>query len=219
MAMKIAGLAFALLFVCTPLKVLALYLHAPIVEALVVVAQSQGSARTDSLSMLERQANLEKTRLEIEGLKDRHAWYKPWLDAAPLITAVLTIAALSAGAYRYFHDNQETRSAQRNTQIRSDIDVIVSFPSDRKISLARIIFLFHDLVTLTAKDKKAHDVVTDVIEKLVADDLDFDKLRDVGFDVVALASWPGYAQRLEQQGGSPTVIYKYLQAFHHLYPV
>jgi hypothetical protein len=102
-------------------------------------------------------------------------------------------------------------------KIRADLDQILSFPSDDKISLARVVFLFHDLENLTASDNAAKANVSVVVEKLIENDLDFDKLRDLSFDVAALLYWPGYAQRLQERGGSRELRYKYVQAFRHLY--
>jgi hypothetical protein len=139
------------------------------------------------------------------------------LDAAPLITVVLTLASLWAGAYKYFDDRKEARLALERAQVRTDIDQILSFPTDAKISLARATFLLHDLGDLTANDSGGRDNVTDVIDELIKNDLDFDKARDAGFSLLALSNWPGYADRMRDRGGSRDIRYKYYQALRHLY--
>lgn len=180
-------------------------------------AQPRTNATNESLSNDEREARIEKLQLEIAALKRQPAWYKPILDATPLIAAVLTLAGLWAGAYKYFEDRRQSRVTNQKTQFRADIDQILSFPSDNKITVARITFLLHDLDGLTANDAAARNNVTDVLEQLIANDLDLDKPRDVSFDVAAMSHWPDYAHRLHTQGGSPELIYKYYQALRHLY--
>ena len=182
-----------------------------------MIAQVQGASSDDSLSSEEREAGIEKLRLEISALKKQPAWYSPYLEATPLIAVVFTLIGLWAGAIKYFNESGESRSIDRRTQIRADLDQILSFPSDDKISLARVVFLFHDLENLTASDNAAKANVSVVVEKLIENDLDFDKLRDLSFDVAALLYWPGYAQRLQERGGSRELRYKYVQAFRHLY--
>jgi len=180
-------------------------------------AQPPTNVANDDLSNEERKASVEKLHLEIAALKRQPVWYKPILDATPLITAILTLAGLWAGAYKYFGDRRQSRMANQKTQIRVDIDQILSFPADNKITVARITFLLHDLDELTANDAAARNNVTDVLEQLIANDLDFDRPRDVSFDVAAMSHWPDYEQRLRSQCGSPELIYKYYQALRHLY--
>jgi hypothetical protein len=174
------------------------------------------SPSVDEFSQKERVAKLEKLNLEIAALKSPSSWYKPILDATPLIAVIVTVAGLWAGAYKYFEDKKSARASEQ-CQIRADFDQLVSFPTDNKVTLSRILFLFHDLRTLSTYDASFRDSVTDIVEKLVETDLDFEKLRDVNFEISAMEYWPEYTNRLATKGGSPQLRYKYYQAFRHLY--
>jgi hypothetical protein len=181
------------------------------------MAQQQSAPKSEDLAETEQKARIDKLRLEISALEKPSSGYKPLLDAVPLITIAITLATLWAGAYKYFDDRKEARLAQERAQIRTDIDQILSFPTDTKISLARVTFLLHDLGDLTASDSSRRDNVTDVIDELIKNDLDFDKIRDAGFSLLALTNWAGYAARLRDKGGSMDLRYKYYQALRHLY--
>lgn len=181
------------------------------------MAQGQMVTISNDLSNEEQRARVEKLQLEITALKNPFPIYKTLVEFVPLLTALLTVITLAAGAYKYFDDRKETRLAQDKAQFRADVDQILSFPSESKISLARITFLLHDLGDLTRNDNAARDNVTNIIERLVANDLGFDKLRDVSFDVIAMDHWAGYAARLGQKGSSQDILYKYYQALRHLY--
>lgn len=186
-------------------------------------AQAPADAGTQSLSNEEREARIEKLRLEIAALKNPPPWYRPILDATPLITVALTLAGLWAGAFKYFEDQrqsreerQQSRADQQSLQIRSNIDQILSFPTDNKITSARVIFLLHDLDTLTVNDVNTRNKITDVLESLIENNLNFDQRRDVNFDIAAMSNWPDYERRLHQRGGSPVLRYNYFQALRHL---
>jgi hypothetical protein len=182
-----------------------------------LMAQNQTAPSSEKTPDEEHAARLEKLRLEIASLKYQLTWYRPFLDSTPLITVIITLIGLWAGAYKYLEERRETRIGQQNSQIRADIDQILSFPSDSKISLARVTFLFHDLDRMTIDDIAMRNNISDIVEKLIANDLDFDKLRDVSFDVAAMSRWADYSQRLRAKGGSRDIRYKYFQAFRHLH--
>jgi hypothetical protein len=181
------------------------------------VTRQQTITTNEDLVEAEQRARLAKIRLEISALEKPSSPYRPLLDAVPLITIVLTLATLWAGVYKYFDDRKEARLAQERTQIRTDIDQILSFPTDPKISLARVFFLLHDLGELTENNSDGRDNVTNIIDEMIKQDLDFDKIRDASFSLVALNKWAGYAARLREKGGSEDIRYKYYQALRHLY--
>jgi hypothetical protein len=181
------------------------------------MAQDQAIAPSNDLALEEQQRRIEKLQLEIAALRNPSPGYKTIVELVPLLTALLTVIALAAGAYKYFGDREEARRAQERVQFRADVDQILAFPTDAKISLARVTFVLHDLDDLTRDDRAARQNVTDVIERLVANDLDFDKLRDVSFDVIALDHWVDYAERTRRAEKSRDILYKYYQALRHLY--
>jgi hypothetical protein len=171
----------------------------------------------DDLAVSKQQAEVDKLHLEIAALKREPSRYKSIVEATPFIAAMLTLASLWAGAYKYFEDRKEARMAQETAQVRTDVDQILSFPTDTKISLARVAFLLHDLGELTTQNSAARKDVTDVIEATVMNDLDFDKLRDAGFGSTVLDHWTDYTMRLRESGGTEQIRYKYFQALRHLY--
>jgi hypothetical protein len=131
MALKLVFrvMACALFFVVVPSTSHAQGRAAPVGEGRIVIAQVQGASSDDSLSSEEREAGIEKLRLEISALKKQPAWYSPYLEATPLIAVVFTLIGLWAGAIKYFNESGESRSIDRRTQnsSRSRSDTFVSF--------------------------------------------------------------------------------------------
>jgi len=175
------------------------------------------SKSDDDLSQEERLTSLEKLKLEVLALKRASAWYRPLLDAVPFVTALVTVVGLWAGAYKYFADKREARLAQNVSELKTDVDQILTFPTDDKISRARVTFALNDLERLTTDDAGKRANVTDIIEMTVENDLNFDKLRDVTFDAIVLSHWKDYSSRLSQKGGSPNIRNRYIEALRRLY--
>jgi hypothetical protein len=156
-------------------------------------------------------AQLEKLNLEIRALRKKSAWRDTVLQLTPALTVLVAISGFVFGIYQ-FHNGQEKareieQAGQRikiQDQIRSDLDQIVQFTTDKKQTVSRVSFLLLDLDNLlkpnpgdpdsTAKDRKK---IGDLLDQLICDDTDLAERRNVSFALTLVKQSNDYNEGLK----------------------
>src|SRR3712207_907132 len=102
-----------------------------------------------------KEAQLEKIHLEIENLRKDKAWSKKFAVYIPLVTAALAVGGFLFGIFQFINEQQKERLAKEveqglkiDNQIRSNIEQILQFPSDKQQTISRTSFLLVDLQSL-----------------------------------------------------------------------
>lgn len=160
-------------------------------------------------------AQLQKLQLEIEGLK-RGSLTEKFVRLTPLLSVLIAVGGLLWGIYQYNQQQKETQAheevgqrIQIEGQLRSDLDQIVRFPSDKTETLSRTKFLLKDLnrllqvnISSLTSGKNFNEgtprEVSKVLYDVVNDDCDFDKERDANFAVAVLGSWDDYRKYIQE---------------------
>jgi len=170
--------------------------------------ESQDSNPKQSLEA----AQLEKLNLEILALKKKSAWRDTLLQLLPAVTVLLALTGFLYGIYQSSKSEQKARIAEQTIQkiriqdqIRSDLDEIVRFPTDKKQTVSRISFLLTDLDKLIntklgdveAVPKEERRRASDVLAHLISDDTDLNERRNVDVAVAMLTFWDDYSAYLE----------------------
>lgn len=174
-------------------------------------ADQNHSAPTDLLNSKQ----VDKLSLEIESLRKQNK-LMPWTQFAPLIVAGLGLAGLAFTIYQFQSGQKKDRMTREldqrtrlQSQIRTDIDHILSFTSDKKQTVSRVSFLLGDMKTvLESRVDERHKVsdvfphyersLTQSLVKLVRDDCDFTKNdRDVGLANTIIFYWTDYSDYLK----------------------
>jgi hypothetical protein len=172
----------------------------------------------------------QKLEQEIENLKIRNKWYRPLLAAIPsfalLVTAIVGLAGLWYSARKDRASQTQDKLSRIETRISHNVDQLLLFPHDDKQTISRAVFLFKDLKTLLESsydDRKVSDSpdiknnVVVSLYNLTEYDCDFDKTRDVDFDLAALTNLSEYAEFLSEHPDEHRYIFtKYAESLQRL---
>jgi hypothetical protein len=173
-------------------------------------------------------AQLEKLRLEVEGIRNKNKWEERIARYIPLITVSVAVAGLLFGIWEFqrqqssqqekiISEQQKDRASQDldrtlriQSQIRTDTDQLLRFTNDPAQTLSRVAFLLDDLNVLAHERVgesqegsqiilNSRETVTRSLIKMIHYDCDFLKNpRDVYFATTVLDHWPDYSQHLGQ---------------------
>jgi hypothetical protein len=178
---------------------------------------------------------VEKLTLEIEVLRKQNEWWPRFVQAAPLIVAALGLGGLAFTIYQFQSGQKKDRSVREldqrsrlQNQMRTDIDQVLQFPCDRKQTVSRVSFLLRDIKTVLESQVNAKQTVVDFfplyerrltesLVKLVRDDCDFQKPRDVGLANTVIDYWDDYSSYLKTDLKKlDYILYEYIRALQAL---
>lgn len=168
-------------------------------------------SKDDTLKQSFEAAQLEKLNLEIQALKKKSPWRETLLQLLPAVTVFLALAGFFYGLYQSREAEKKSRLAEHagqmikiQEQIRSDLEQIVHFPTEKKQTVSQVSFLLLDLDNLLkpnlsdaesiSKDRRK---ISDMLVQLVCDDLDLNDRRNVGFALTLVKRWGDYAEHLK----------------------
>ena len=167
--------------------------------------------KDDNLKQSFEAAQLEKLNLEILALKKKSPWRETLLQLLPAVTVFLALAGFFYGLYQSREAEKKSRLAEHagqmlkiQEQIRSDLEQIVQFPTDKKQTVSRVSFLLLDLDNLLkpnlsdaesiAKDRRR---ISDLLAQLISDDTNLSERRNVGFALTVAKRWGDYGEGLK----------------------
>lgn len=158
----------------------------------------------------------EKLRLEVEKLRadtGTPALLRSWL---PVGTIAVGLIAAIIGVWQYLSNRKREVDVRLQDQFREDMGDLVDYLEAERGSSARVVASIGDLQAIVPMmpDPSAQSRhVTEFLLAAIVSDLDFDDPRQVRFEAVALATWPGYSDWLTtHQGDQKFVLYRYEQA-------
>ncbi len=167
-----------------------------------------------------RRADLEvkKLCLEIEQLQAGNSTYEKALKLIPFVTALVAILGLWFAVVRFFSEQKIDRKLQIERRVSDNIEELLTFPTDDSLSGSRLLFLLKELDSLSKYVPERRPPITVIIAELVAQDCDFNRRRDVLFNINVLRHWPDYRDYLKSNPERLTFIsYKYFQALRQLH--
>jgi hypothetical protein len=177
--------------------------------------------QTETTAPDEKNLQQEKLRLEVENLRRQRSWEGRLGRYVPFATAIVAIAGLWFGFVQFIQEQKSDRDLRITNQIQAIMSELLEFPGNDERSVSRVSFLLSELLELRkhlARNAMDEDRITAILVNLVTNDLDFDKLRHIQFDVTVLDSWPGYLRYLaENPAAQDFITYKYYQALRHLH--
>lgn len=165
------------------------------------------------------EAQLEKLKLEIEELKEKKEKKTLSEKITPyigLISVVIAVGGFLFGVYQFLDGQKKNRLSQERelsekieNHLSSDIEKILLFTQDEKMSVAHMTYLFEDLktyITLKAKttenpDREAYKLTRAVSDKLlyaVQNDCNFENHKDVSFLWAVLRNWEDFTDALKE---------------------
>jgi CRISPR/Cas system CMR-associated protein Cmr5 small subunit len=165
------------------------------------------------------EAQLEKLNLEIEELKNKKEKKTISEKITPyigLISAVIAVGGFLFGVYQFLDGQSKSRLSQERelsekieNHLSSDIEKILLFTKDEKMSVAQMTYLFDDLKTyikLKAKtaenpDEEDRRLTRAVSEKLLyamQNDCNYENQKDALFLWAVLANWEDFAETLKE---------------------
>lgn len=179
-----------------------------------VETMSQTPPNDDNVKQSFEAAQLEKLNLEIRALRKERAWLDKLLQFLPAVTVLLALTGFLYGIFQASKAEQKARIAEQTSQkiklqeqIRSDLDQIVRFPTDKNQTASRISFLLADLdklfkttlsdIEVVPKDERSK--TSDILAQLISDDVDLNDRRNVDFAVTVLKRWDDYGAYLKSK--------------------
>lgn len=189
-------------------------------------------------------AQLEKLKLEIRDLKKKSVWRDTLLQLVPALTILGTVIGFGFTVYQFYHDQQKARATAQadqkiriQSQIRTDLDQLVQFPTDKSHTIARVVFLLQDLANaqglaeLQRKNAGESDTsgeerrrTSQVFGKMILYDIQYNEKRDVDFANTILTNWEDFKPYLVQTApGDPPeprvqiILIRYLDALNGLH--
>jgi hypothetical protein len=188
------------------------------------------------------QAQLSKLKLEISSLKWQNSWISRLAQFAAILTITATLVTVFVTVFGLISERSKDRELRAkdleeriSKQYRTDVEHLLEYPSEEKQTIPYIVFLLNDLKSLIrasagvkelkgeqfdSEIKKEELVVADLISKLTTSTkFDFDKPRDVEFDLRCLDNWEAYKILLRDQRpqNNLDVLGKYAAALERLY--
>lgn len=168
-------------------------------------------SKDDDLKQSFEAAQFEKLNLEIQALKKKSPWRETLLQLLPAVTVFLALAGFFYGLYQSREAEKKSRLAEHagqmikiQEQIRSDLDQIVQFPTDKKQTVSRVSFLLLDLDNLLKPDlsdaesiSKDRRRISDLLAQLISDDTNLNERRNVGFALTIVKRWSDYSEGLK----------------------
>jgi len=162
-----------------------------------------------------------KLDLEIESLKKKNRWE----TVAQIMPMIATLVATAGFFFTMFVFQSQRTDEQRKdrlgreieqrtklqNQIRSDVDEILRFTGEEKVTLSRVSFLLEDVKTVMESKVNETERVSDLFPAykrslseslvvLIRDDCDFSKFpRDVGLANTVIEHWKDYSEYLKSE--------------------
>jgi hypothetical protein len=205
--------------------------------------RSQDASLTDSLAA----AQLEKLLIEIQNLKKKNKWDNIVASYTPLISVLIAVGGFLFGIYQFqkqqrIYQNQMINEQQKDRlteevsqkikiqdQIRTDIEQLLQFTTDKNQTVSKALFLLEDLRTILKTDLPGESgrpdaflaekrQVTVTLIYMIQSDCDFDQQRDVQFALTVISEWSDYQQYLKENPNTLAyLLRKHTDALEHLY--
>jgi hypothetical protein len=164
-------------------------------------------------------AQLEKLKLEIENLRTKK-WEDRISKFVPMVTALVAVIGLLITINQFTAQQRKDREAKvqeqnikDETQIRSNIDQLLSLTTDKNLTIARVSFLLEDLKALIKRRPDEQQKITEILSEFIQYDCNFNNLRDIRFDVAAVKRWEDYRAYLRNHSEvNDYIIDKYIEA-------
>lgn len=202
---------------------------------------AEGNHENEPLEDRCKEAQLEKTYLEIENLKKENGWPKKLAVYLPLITAVLTVGGFLFGIYQFINEQRKERLAKEveqilkiDNQILLNIEQILQFPGDKQQTISKVSFLLEDLKSLlllksnleftadtskTVTSQDRNSIVSYSFINSIKEDCNFDHYRDVSYAILLIAQWEDLGRSLseENSGEVEYILGKFTEAQKNVY--
>ena len=149
---------------------------------------------------------MSETKLSEADRKDS-TWPDTVVKLTPLLSVIVAMFTVAFSIYQYrsqqeeaWKHQQEEQALKVRSQIRSDLDQLSQFPSNKTLTLSGAEFLLGDLDGLLQdKSRGNNDVaqterqrITKILYDLVYEDCNYDDQRDVDFSIKVFDSWKDY---------------------------
>lgn len=204
-------------------------------------------SKSENLSDSHSEAELEKLNLEIESLRYKNKWEHRITVYIPLVSTLLAIGGLLFGIYQFqsqqrlqqdktIAEQQKDRAAKETEQafriqdqIRTDVDQLLQFTSNKEITISRVIFILNDLKllldysadeqhTIPKKLQEQKRGITKNLVKTLEYDCDFNNPRDVEFALSIIENWDDYLEYLKSDIDTVQIfVEKYIWALQKLH--
>jgi hypothetical protein len=172
------------------------------------------------------EAQLKKINLEISELKNKDRWENiPPSQYIQLFTTFIAVCGFIFTIFQFFQGQKKDRTVKEEekrlrdeSQIRNDIEQLLSLDSEKEKAVGEVFFLLKDLNTLADRNPAERQKITTALIEFIQNDCNFDNLRHIRIDIAVLKNWSDYQEYLSQNASyHDFVMYKYFQAFRHMH--
>lgn len=190
-------------------------------------------------------AQLEKLNLEIANLKNKNSWDKRLALYTPIISVSIAVGGFLFGVYQFqrqqqIQQNQLIAEQQREratkdaeqvlriqNQIRSDVEQILQFPSDKQQTTSKVTFLLQDLKSYlelsennqTASSQNNKRSISATLVSTMVNDCNFDLHRDINYSTTLINHWEDLGRYLDEEDSTSLefILSKYNEALRNIY--
>jgi hypothetical protein len=170
---------------------------------------------TPSQNLEERKLQLELEKLESDTSSE--ARIRAWLPSGTILVGMV---GAGLGYYQFRKNAGRDRDVRIESQVDANVDRLADFAGSSEKSIAGVQAALHSLnalVPLLTDGAHRRDQITEMLETITTDELDFEDYRQIKFDVIAIRSWPTYRKSLVEDKGLRTfLLYRYQQALRNL---
>ncbi len=159
-------------------------------------------------------------RLQIRQLEQETGWQGEVRGYLPGGSALVALAAVVWGAVVYLRDQRRDRTLRTEQEIATNLNQVIAYSKGELTVSAQAISSLANLNALAdqASDRnRLIDRVTDVVVTAITEDIDFNDVRQVRFDVLCLTYYQPYEDYIKQRSDkNEYIIYRYLSALRAL---
>lgn len=180
--------------------------------------EGENQQRNELQSIPTASARLKKLEDEIQQLSRATGRGTRVARYIPLLTACIAVAGFIFGIVKFVSEQAQDRRIRIQSQIRTDINELLLFTSDESQTISRALFLLQDIDALIINKSNEREDITQILAEIISKDCDFEDLRHVRLDVMAMRHWEGYeAYLIRNPAVHDFIMYKYVQALRVLH--
>lgn len=139
-------------------------------------------------------------QLQIEQLRQETSWEGRLQRYLPAGSALAALAAAGWGVFVYLRDQRRNLQLRTQLEITNNLNRLIEYGKDDAVNSAQVLSA---LTTLNALADQSADKdqllrrMTDIIAIAVMEDIDFNDVRQVRFEMLCLENWTPYEARLK----------------------
>jgi hypothetical protein len=160
-------------------------------------------------------------QLQIKQLQQETSWEGRLQGFLPAGSALAALVGAGWGVFVYLRDQRRNLQLRTQMEIASNLNRLIEHDKGEAIKSAQIVSALTALNALadqSANKGRLLQEVTSIITAAVRDDIDFNDVSQVRFEMLCLENWVSYEAHLrinpDEHG---YILYRYLSALHQLH--